>query len=356
MGVCMTRGQKIIVGIMVTLILLTFTAIFLALISLYRQNRAAQIAALPSPTPFPTVVYPATYTPTPTSPGAASASATGTSGNRLTATRTVQPRATIDPNNPVAVAFDAAMKKSQAAQQGRFTMEFNMEGDFGGEIPPGFVQDGKVALLNLSGATKGKDNHLSFKGMLAAMFGADPVKGVEFMTVGGKSYLRGPMSFLGITDDKWYVASGASSLTPNNTSPDQLLSGLEGNLEWGGITLAGTEPLDGLNCRVYIADKAATLGGLQTMGDATNQLPSNFDLENIQVAETKFWLCDDGYFHQMVLNIQAQDSTAPSKTVGMSASVHLYDFDGNFEITPPENATPLDMSKFGNFRMTQTPP
>lgn len=352
----MTRGQKIIIGVMVTLILLTFTAIFLALISLYRQYRAAQIAALPSPTTFPTVVYPATYTPTPTSPSAASGSSAGTSDNRLTATRTVQPRATIDPNNPVAVAFDAAMKKSQTAQQGRFTMEFKMQGDFGSDIPPGFVQDGKVTLLNLSGATKGNDTHMTFKGMLAAMFGADPVKGVEFMTVGGKSYLRGPMTFLGITDDKWYVASGASSFTPDNASPDQIFSGLEGNLEWDGITLAGTESLDELNCRVYIADKAATLGGIQTMGDAANQLPSNFDIENIQVAETKFWLCDDGYFHQMILNIQAQDNTNPSKTVSINAIVHLYDFDSNFEITPPQNATPLDMSKFGSLPITQTPP
>jgi hypothetical protein len=351
----MTRAQKIIVGIMSFLVIVVLVAVMIAFLSLVRQNRAAQVAVMPTATPFPTVVYPATYTPTPNP-----ATTTPVVGNRSgtnpnVGSATAQPRATIDPNNPVAVAFDAAMKKSQETNQGRFTMDFVMEGDFGSEIPSAYVQDGKVALFALSGKTKDKDTHVALKGMLSAMLGADPVKGIEFITVDGKTYLRGPLTFLGITDDKWYVSSGESSLTPDNASPDQILSGIEGNLDWQGITAAGTEQLDGLNCQVYVADKFATLGGIKAIGSATDQLPSDFDPDNVEIAETKFWLCEDGYFHQMTLQIKGKDKNNPSKTVGMSATVHLYDFDGNFEIRAPENAVPLDMSKFGIMSPTQTP-
>lgn len=225
-------------------------------------------------------------------------------------------------------------------------MQFSMEGDLGQEIPAAYSQDGKVTLLELDGQAKNKDSHISFKGVLATMLGANPDVGIEFMSVGGKTYIRGPLVFLGITDDKWYVATDANSFAPENTSPDQILSEFDSNLNWSGITLAGTEQLDGQNCRTYLADKMTTLGGMQTMSDATNQLPSNFDLENIRTAETKFWICDDGYFHQMTLNIQAQNKQDATKTVGLAIIVHMYDFDGDFEIQAPPNALPWDMSKF----------
>jgi len=342
----MSRSQKIIIGVLVALILVTFAGIFVALISIYRQNRAAQIAALPEPTPFPTVVYPATYTAVPTVPSPTFSAVGGAPQNGAALNKTPRPRATIDPNNPIAVAMSEAIKKSQAAKQGRFQMQFSMEGDLGSEIPAAYSQDGKVTLLALDGQVKDKDSHISFKGILATMLGANPDVGIEFMSVGGKTYLRGPLVFLGITDDKWYVATGANSFTPENTSPDQILSEFDGNLNWSGITLVGTEQLDGQNCRVYLADKMTTLGGIQTMSDATNQLPSNFDLNNIRTAETKFWICDDGYFHQMTLNIQAQNKQDATKTVGLAIIVHMYDFDGNFEIHAPANAIPWDMSKF----------
>jgi len=338
----MTRAQKIIIGVMVCLVIAVLIAVMLAFFGLVRQNRTAQVKELPPPTTFPTVVYPATYTPTPPS---GAATPVLENGPDAVAT-TPQPRATIDPNNPVAVALDAAMKKAQTAKQGRFNMNFSMEGDFGSDIPPGWAQDGKLTLIAVNGATKGADSQLAIQGMLASMLGADPNKGIEFMTVDGKTYLRGPMTFLGITDDKWYVATGASQLPTNNASPEQLLTGLDRNLNWAGIRAAGVETLDGMNCQTYIADKAATLDGMKAFDDATKQLPSDFNVDAVEFAETKFWICDDGYFHQMTLNLRAKNKSKPSEMIGMAIAIHLYDYDGNFKITPPENATPLDLSKF----------
>lgn len=54
---------------------------------------------------------------------------------------------------------------------------------------------------DISAATADKDNHLVFKEMLAALFDADPAKGIEIMSAGGKNYLRGPMPMFGIPDD-----------------------------------------------------------------------------------------------------------------------------------------------------------
>ncbi len=343
----MTRAQKIIIGVMVCLVIAVSIAVMLAFFNMLRQNRAAQVADMPSPTAFPTVVYPATYTPTPDNKTVTPVLENPSGSTANVNAATPRPRATIDPHNPVAVALDAGMKKSQTAKQSRFNMNFTMEGDLGSDIPPGWAQDGKVALIAVSGATKGADSHLAIHGVLAGMLGADPTKGVEFMGVGGKTYLRGPLAFLGITDDKWYVATGASQLSLNNASPEQLMAGLDNNPDWTGIRAAGVETLDGMNCKVYIADKAATLDGMKTFGDATKRFPSDLSADAVEFAETKFWVCDDGYFHQMTLNVRAKNKNKPAETVGMAITVHIYDYAGNFEITPPENATPLDLSKFG---------
>ncbi len=214
------------------------------------------------------------------------------------------------------------------------------QGDFGSEIPPAFVQDGQVALFDMSGAMAGKDSHLVFKGMLAALFGADPAKGIEIMSAGGKTYIRGPMPMFGIPDNDWYVSEGSGNFSAGVADADDVMSGMEESLNMPGITKSGVEQLDGMNCDVYVADKEATLAALQDLDQAQSQLPTSMDLESLEVAETKIWICADGYFHQLKMTLKGKSKTAPSQTMGMRILAHMYDFNGIVTITPPPNAKP----------------
>lgn len=98
----MTRTQRILIGVMVCLVIAVLVAVMIAFLSLVRQSRAAQVADLPTDTPFPTVIFPATYTPTPKSDTPIPVLANSSNPNAVSAA----PRATIDPNNPAAVASD----------------------------------------------------------------------------------------------------------------------------------------------------------------------------------------------------------------------------------------------------------
>src|SRR5215207_2113060 len=47
----------------------------------------------------------------------------------------------------------------------------------------------EIAVLTLVAAVNGKDAQFTMKGLLSSFMGADPKIGVEFITVGGKSYV-----------------------------------------------------------------------------------------------------------------------------------------------------------------------
>ncbi|MBI4670467.1 MAG: hypothetical protein HY741_02195 [Chloroflexi bacterium] len=358
----MNTIQKLIIAFMGTCVLVVFVAIFIVGAQTWRQIRAVQIAAQPTPTSLPTNVYPATYTPTPLAATLTPITPpviptlvlqSDLSGSNSTAIpQTPRPRVTVNPNNPAAVAIEASLRKLQDVKTMRFEIDLSMEGDFGADIPPDLVQDDRATLLGVMGALKNQDSHLVLKGLLSAMFGADPGKGIEFMSVGGKTYIRGPMPMFGVADDKWYVAEGSGSFSAGVVEPDQVMSGLEDSLNLPGITKSGVEPLDGMSCDVYRADREATIAALQDLDQAQSQLPTTMDLAALEVAETKIWICADGYFHQLQMTVKGKSKDAPTQTVGMQVLVHMYDLNGNVTITPPPDAKPLEFNLSGFFTPT----
>ncbi len=345
----MNRIQKLIIAFLGICVLCVFVALFVVGAQTVRQMRAAQNATLPTPSPFPTQVYPSTYTPIPTSPPptAVIQSGTGGAGSPGAGSKTPRPRATIDPNNPAAVAIEASFRKLQDVKSMRFEMEMTMQGDFGSEIPSGFVKDGQAALLGMSGVVADKDSHIVIKGMLAAILGANPAAGIEIMSVDGKSYLRGPIPMFGVLDDQWYIVEGSSKFSLGITDADQFVSGMEEGLNVPGISKSGVEQLDGLSCDVYVADKQATLAALQDLDQAQSQLPTSMDLNAIDVAETKIWVCADGLFHQLETIVQGKSKNSSAQKMGMRIFAHMYDFNSNIVITPPPNAKPMQLDMPG---------
>ena len=346
----MTRSQKIIIGAMCALVLLVFAGIVITTLARFQQNTAPQVAIADTATPFPTVVFPPTYTPKPSPPP--NTPVLSITRRKTARAGTPVPRSTLDPNNPNAVAIDAALKKSRAATAMQFEMDFSMEGDFGSNVPAEYIQDGRARMFTMTAKTKNRDSHIILSGMLAGMLGANSARGIEFINVNRQTYIRGPIPLMGIPDDKWYVASGANQSASGELNPDDIMSGVT-DVDWNAISKIGTERLDNVDCDVYYADQTSTLRGLESLGGNPNDFSSDFDAANIEKAETKFWLCKDGYFHQMLLQLQAKNKRASSETVGMFIKIHMYDFDGSFEITPPDNAIPFDGSKWGFATPTQ---
>jgi hypothetical protein len=59
-------------------------------------------------------------------------------------------------------------------------------------------------------------------------------------------------------------------------------------------------------------------------------------------AELKFWVCDDGYFHQMRVAIDGADKSNPASKGGIKLAFHVYDFNGAITISAPANAAQLE--------------
>jgi hypothetical protein len=62
----------------------------------------------------------------------------------------------------------------------------------------------EVTVLTLVAAINGKDAQFTMKGLFNSFMGADQNIGVEFITVGGKNYVHGPLPTVGAKENKWY--------------------------------------------------------------------------------------------------------------------------------------------------------
>lgn len=342
----MSRIQRFIVTVMGLMVACVLCAVFVVAVIRYREFRAFQAALVPTATPLPMMTYPPTYTPIPTvGTAAALASPTPAAASAQPGETAVAAPATkvaaqaVKATSPEGIAIEKAMGKLQTAETFRFEMDMGMQGDLGSDVPPGYLVDGKMSMLNATGAVKGKDSSFALKGLLAALFGADPAKGVEFMTVSGKSYIRGPMAFLGITDDKWYVSESSEDFgMSGSSSPESMVKEFNSETNMDGIVKTGQETFDGQLCDVYLADTEMTLRSMNSMKDS--QIPTS-NMTDIQKAETRVWVCADGYFHKLQMEMSGSDPKSPGKKVGMNIFLHMYDFDGAFTLTPPADAQPF---------------
>ncbi len=345
----MTRNQWLIIAALAVGVVLEFCLIgFVALnrlpvlmgqqVAAIVETPPASATAKPTDLPAPTATQTPTAVPSPSSTPTLVVQSPGS----FVSNRTPYPHVP----GPIQDAWD----KMTQAKSMRFNMEMTMKGDLG--ALPGMTQPGQdLPMMSIVGETNGKDSHLVMKGLIAVFLTNDPTKSLEFMTVGGKSYVHGPMPMFGAPEDKWYVGDGNGSF--NMTSgQDPVDTFKQQNQDWTKFKKAGTEKLDGRSCDVYAADKDAAWDFFNQFDTQQTQMPENID--QLLSAEIKVWVCDDGYLHQMRVSMDGTSKDKPNDKVSILMLMHFSDLNGNVKITAPLNPAPLQAPAFFNLG-TPTP-
>jgi hypothetical protein len=215
-----------------------------------------------------------------------------------------------------------------------------------GSLAPG--QD--VSLIDVAGKHRGKDTQLTIKGALLTFFGFDPGKPLEVIEAAGKTYIHGPAPMLGATENKWYVLDQS---TGDQSFAEGLQAGVEQGFDYKSLTSAdlsfitamGKQTLHGRQCDIYGAtDKNAIV---KALASASTTAVSARDLDQIDRAEVKFWVCDDGYFHQAWVSIEGATADRPNDTIGFRMRLSLFDYNGTFTIGAPPNPARLDPPNLG---------
>lgn len=339
----MNRQEWIMVAVLGSLVLCIWCVgiYFVAQQMLGTNMQIANLFASATNTPRPT----ATPTEVPTSTATPTIAATAT---RVFVPPTLPPTRTPGPPSPLSNAW----AKAETATSYRMEFDMTMKGALG-NLPGATGSNQELSLFSMTGEIAGKDSHIVFKGFVASFLGGDPAKGFEMMTVGGKTYIRGPLAMMGATENKWYVG-GTGQVSSNLPKADDFIGKSSSqNVDWSAFKKTSTETFDNRRCDVYTGDKNAALSMLSSL-----DLQSTTDLSvlsQLDSADIKFWICDDGYVHQMLMNMEAHDAKKPTDKITMLFRVHLYDFNGNIKLTPPANAVPLSGSFFGIVTSTPTP-
>lgn len=286
------------------------------------------IGAAPTPTPVPP-----TPTPTPVP----------TSTPRPTATPLPTPT-----QPPAAVSADVIQGGLLAATKAdayRIELSIKAKGPTG-DGAPAVSPDGTIEVLSMKGEVAGKDSRLEIGGFFAVLVSGDPEKSVQFLTVDGKSYIRGPAPLFGAPDDAWYELPADQASSGVTVSPDDITGSLQqsGNFDATGFTPGGFETLDGQRCAVFIGDKETTIRLLSGVNEQ-GTLPSTLKPEEVEQAETRLFICEDGRLHKMTIDMTGTPAGETEPT-SFSMLLRLYDFNSAIQIVAPANAQPLAPPSF----------
>jgi hypothetical protein len=250
--------------------------------------------------------------------------------------------------------FSAALEKAKDATSYRVDMQTTGKGAFGSggpetpapNVTPLPPANQELTMISMHGEVNGTNSHFRLQGLFAAFLGVDPTKSLEVITVGDKSYIHGPVALLGASEDKWYELPADESsvakppLTPGSFLESFTLSGVNAS----EFKKTGTESLDDRSCDVYSGDKSLIEKAFKDVGQATG----GQDLSSIDSAEFKFWICDDGYLHQIRMAVEGHETDKPDQKNSFVVQMHLFDLGADIKIEAPSNAEPLKMPSFIN--------
>ncbi len=261
------------------------------------------------------------------------------------------PTATAAPTT--AVASDKATPQGALAQgivnardatTYRVNLTISGKGTFmaaGGATPDDAAGDEPVTLMTMQGEVNQQNAHFVIQGLLTSLLGIDPTKPFEVIRVDDVTYVKGPAPLIGATEERWYQAPPeAAGLAQPPMSPASFLNSFgDTGLDPADFKLTGSEALDGKVCQVYAGDKAAVANAFNRFGGAAGATQE--DLDSIENAEFKFWVCEDGYVHRVKMLIEGHDQANPTQKGAFDLLLQLADFDSNLTITPPADAIPL---------------
>lgn len=239
-----------------------------------------------------------------------------------------------------------ALNQVKAATTYRVDLSISGQGNFaagGVPTPEAGAADKPVILVVMQGEVKGKDAHFTLQGELTSFLGIDPSKTFEVISSDGKAYLKGPVPLLGATEEKWYLApeQAASVAQPPLTPGSFLESFGDAGINPADFKETGTEALDNKSCKIFAGDKSAVVNAFSKLGGATGATQE--DLDSIDNAEFKFWVCDDGYLHQIKMLIEGHEKDKPDQKGQFEILMKISDFNGDITITPPADAIPLQL-------------
>jgi hypothetical protein len=253
-------------------------------------------------------------------------------------TATPVPTATPAPVLDAKEAITTAFTKVKTATAYKVAVSFKAKGNLGDGMPGGGNPDEEVELLSMEGSIDGKDSQIALKGIFSALLGGDPQTGVEFLSVDGKNYIKGPVPLLNAPEAKWYILPEGETSPASGFSSDQLLSSLdESKFDVTGFKVDGTEQLDGKACTIYFGDKSAVEKAFQNSEGSA--LPTG-QFKELERAEMRFWICEDGYFRKMTLDMEGIAEGQTEKAT-IKLDFRLSDFDGDISIEAPADAVPI---------------
>ncbi len=317
----------------------------------------------------PVAQEPAAATATPEEPTEAVDEPTSTPTAEPTTTPTPEPTTTptatpappADTPEGAQAALTAALAQSFEANVFRMEMDLSVTG-----LPPEAMMFlGNVSLdpnqpatvFHITGEVENNNSHMAITGLAALFLELDPDKGIEIIQYNGHSYIHGPAAFLGAPEDRWYRGEqslgGMSNVpvTPDAFREELDMAELEMFIEVFDFVLTGSESLDGQECDVYTMDREATLRAIEELNSMSGSDMSgsgqDFNPNDIESAEVKSWICNDGYLHKLELFIEAYSPDMPDQLIGVNFMVHMHDFDGDINIVEPTDAIALEQPDMG---------
>ena len=304
---------------------------FLALVILLGLNvacaRAPRTPTEPPPTPT-TIIYPATWTPvtTPLPP-------TGT------------PRPPTNTPDPATMEVLKAFERTRGVRVYHAVMDVVVNDPSGSLTKsfPGMTAGDSVVVLSMEGRQNHNDAQWKMKGFIVMFLGGDPNDEIEFLTIGNKLYLNGPLPLFGATQDRWYYAPNSASSNLADTTPNSFL----GDFSNSHSTLPnmhanGAEALDNKACTKYAADEREAAQFFINL-DEEGSIKRNIGKwnGNVERGILNVWVCQDGYVHKMEMGIQARSPDAPSQVVAIGFSIRINDMNIIVPLQEPKDAIPL---------------
>ncbi len=254
-----------------------------------------------------------------------------------------------------ASAFADALANAKQAQVYRVELELKASGQFADLATSQSPSDTELVLISMNGAVRNQDAQLNLSGVFASLItgflGFTDTDGVELLNVGDHAYIKGTLS--DSSEDKWYDL-GSSQDVQAPLTPASLLESLEqANLNAADFQQTGTQALDGQQCTVYTGDRAAVIAAFSSVG--ANQAEP-LDPSMVDDAAINFYICPDGYLHQMTMTLTAHEPENPEQKGTFTLNLHIFDIDSSdINIVAPTGAEPLQMPGIPGTPATPTP-
>jgi hypothetical protein len=225
----------------------------------------------------------------------------------------------------VPAAKDALMAYKKAKSY-RTTMSMSL---FSKEL------EGKGPLMTYEGAHVGENAQITYGGAMLAALG-EGLTQVEYISVDGKVYLRGPFPSMGVNDDGWYELSPsrAEDLKAPGTPFEFVQQMADDDKLATDLEKSGSVSIGAQTCDVLSIPREKILA------DESSAYIKDFS--SVSEAEMSIVVCPDGYMHKMTVSFVGKQKNDPTQDAGLKINVTMSDFDKVADIRAPKDAKSLD--------------